>query len=108
MTYRVTTQINDAIITQAVTQQHEDFVKTISRSILDTQEAQTHKALVKLGWTPPTQVQVRFTQHELDTLRHVYFKLATEVRPHELTEIQPILDTYNAVVVKVSKLIQGE
>jgi|JI10StandDraft_1071094.scaffolds.fasta_scaffold556859_4 hypothetical protein len=49
---RVTTSTIDGQIIQISTIPYGK----ISESIMDTQQSQTHKALIKLGWTPPPSI----------------------------------------------------
>ena len=46
---------NDSIIFQEIKSEYEEITQIISRTIVDTKEKQLREALIKLGWTPPSQ-----------------------------------------------------
>ena len=57
MKYTINTKILESgIIEQTLTESIEGQigVNQLTREIMDTKEAQVHEALIKLGWTPPS------------------------------------------------------
>lgn len=50
----ITTPSSDGKITLEVNSLTEDKCTQIIRRVLDTQDLQIRKALIRLGWTPPT------------------------------------------------------
>ena len=56
MTYKIDTKVMPSgAIHQEVTHKFEDMTRTITKQIVDTQDAQIRDALIELGWTPPDE-----------------------------------------------------
>lgn len=57
MKFNLKTDIVDSKIFQDITYECEDRIVEVSKRMCDAQEEQFKKALVKLGWTSPTETR---------------------------------------------------
>lgn len=55
MKYTVTTDYDEDLIRQAVWQEYDGVRTQIFMSIMNTREEQIRAALIRMGWTPPTE-----------------------------------------------------